>query len=148
VTPSQPVVATLDAYPDWHIPGRVRTVIPTADREKGTVKVRATFDHLDPRILPDMGVKLAFLADDQAAHASADEGTKAVAVIPASAVRSMDGRTVVFLLRDGVLERRAVRTQPAHDELVTVLAGIAPGDLVVTGGPGTLRDGQPAVARP
>jgi len=59
VSPGQPADAVLDAYPDWHIPATVRTVIPTADRQKATVKVRLTFEHLDPRILPDMGVKVA-----------------------------------------------------------------------------------------
>ena len=63
VKPGQHVIATLDAYLDWQIPSHVRTVA-TADREKGTVKVRVSFDHLDPRILPDMGVKVAFLSDE------------------------------------------------------------------------------------
>ena len=57
----QRVEATLDAYPDWKIPARVITTIPAADREKATVKVRIAFDRLDPRILPDMGVKVSFL---------------------------------------------------------------------------------------
>ncbi len=61
VQPGQPVTAILDAYPDWEIPSRVRTVIPTADREKATVKVRISFLKLDPRILPDMGIKVTFL---------------------------------------------------------------------------------------
>src|SRR5262249_22717307 len=61
VQPGQKVTATLDAYPDWQIPAKVRTIIPTADRQKATVKVRISFDKLDPRILPDMGVKVSFL---------------------------------------------------------------------------------------
>jgi len=60
VHPGQPADAVLDAYPKWRIPATVRTIIPTADRQKATVKVRLTFDELDPRILPDMGVKVAF----------------------------------------------------------------------------------------
>ena len=64
VKPGQPVTAVLDAYPDWQIPAKVRTVIPTADRQKATVKVRVTFDRLDPRILPDMGVKVTFLGEE------------------------------------------------------------------------------------
>ncbi len=60
VAPGQPAEAILDAYPGWRIPATVRTIIPTADRQKATVKVRLTFDELDPRILPDMGVKVAF----------------------------------------------------------------------------------------
>src|SRR5256885_10210817 len=57
----QKVTAILDAYPDWEIPSHVRTIIPTADRQKATVKVRISFDKLDPRILPDMGIKVTFL---------------------------------------------------------------------------------------
>ena len=63
VRPNQATEATLDAYPDWKIPGKVIAIIPTADRQKATVKVRVGFDRLDPRILPQMGVKVAFLND-------------------------------------------------------------------------------------
>ena len=63
VTPKQRVVAVLDAYPDWEIPAHVITMVPTADRQKATVLVRVGFDALDPRILPDMGVKVRFLRD-------------------------------------------------------------------------------------
>ncbi|MDE3155441.1 MAG: efflux RND transporter periplasmic adaptor subunit [Acidobacteriota bacterium] len=145
VTPGQPVVATLDAYPDWQIPGRVRAIIPTADREKGTVKVRATFDHLDPRILPDMGVKVAFLGADAAATGGAPPPA-AEALVPAAAIRTVGGTPVVFRVRDGVLERRAVRPGRTLGDRVEILAGIAPGDLVVTAGPAALRDGQPVSA--
>src|SRR5215469_3383891 len=79
VTPGQKVIATLDAYPDWQIPATVRTVIPTADRQKATVKVRISFDKLDPRILPDMGVKVAFLSNELPA---AKTKTDAKALIP------------------------------------------------------------------
>ena len=74
VDAGQRVEAVLDAYPDWRIPARVRTVIPTADRQKATVKVRISFDKLDPRILPDMGVKVSFLAGEQAHGAGGREG--------------------------------------------------------------------------
>ena len=63
VVPGQKVEATLDAYPDWQIPAHVITTIPSADRQKATVKVRIAFEGLDPKILPDMGVKVAFLRD-------------------------------------------------------------------------------------
>ena len=67
VEPGQPVEATLDAYPDWKIPAKVIAIIPTADRQKATVKVRVGFDKLDPRILPDMSVKVAFRSAGEAA---------------------------------------------------------------------------------
>ena len=63
VRPEQKVEAVLDAYPDWRIPAKVITMVPTADRQKATVRVRIGFDELDPRILPDMGVKVSFLGE-------------------------------------------------------------------------------------
>jgi RND family efflux transporter MFP subunit len=147
VVPHQRVIATLDAYPNWQIPGHVRAIIPTADREKGTVKVRATFDQLDPRILPDMGVKLAFLGDQPPASAGGP-APPAAALVPAAAVRDEGGTTVVFRVRDGVLERRAVRTGAARGDLMEILAGVAPGDLVVTAGPAGLHDGERVTVKP
>jgi RND family efflux transporter MFP subunit len=137
VEPGQRVEAVLDAYPDWRIPAKVRTVIPTADRQKATVKVRISFDNLDPRILPDMGVKVSFLAGEQAAGRPA-----AKAVIPRNAARTLEGRSVVFLIRDGRVERRAVSLGTETGGEVEVTAGLAPGDQVVIGGPADLRDGQ------
>jgi len=139
VKPAQKVEAVLDAYPDWRIPAKVRTVIPTADRQKATVKVRISFDTLDPRILPDMGVKVSFLAGEPAAGRPA-----AKAVIPREALRTLDGRSVVFLFRDGILERRAVSLGAEIGGDVEVTAGLSPGDKVVIEGPADLRDGQPA----
>ena len=137
VVPGQRVEAVLDAYPDWRIPASVRTVIPTADRQKATVKVRIAFDKLDPRILPDMGVKVSFLAGEQAARRS-----PAKAIIPREAVRTVDGKPVVFLDRAGVLERRAVGLGLEIGTEVEVTAGLDPGDRVVVAGPADLRDGQ------
>jgi RND family efflux transporter MFP subunit len=139
VEAGQRVEAVLDAYPDWRIPAKVRTVIPTADRQKATVKVRISFDKLDPRILPDMGVKVSFLAGEQTAGQSA-----AKAIIPREAVRTLDGQSVVFLFRDGVLERRAVSLGVETGGDVQVTAGLAPGDKVVVDGPADLRNGQRA----
>ena len=138
VYPGQPADAVLDAYPDWHIPATVRTVIPTADRQKATVKVRLTFDELDPRILPDMGVKVAF-------QETIDEDTEAVkpqSVIPQAAVRSREGNTVVFVVQDGVIERRAVRVGRTTASDVDILAGVIPGEAVVVSGPEDLADGD------
>ena len=61
----QPVTITLNAYPEWSIPGKVIAQIPTADRAKATVKVRVGFLERDERILPDMGARVAFLAQDR-----------------------------------------------------------------------------------
>lgn len=144
VQPGQPVMATLDAYPDWQIPSKVRTVIPTADRQKATVKVRISFLKLDPRILPDMGVKVAFLEENKPARKGKqkDQGPQAAAFIPKRAVRSDSSASFVYLLRDGKVERRAVSLGIDRGTDVAVLAGVNPGDSVVVKGPESLRDGQ------
>jgi RND family efflux transporter MFP subunit len=141
VKPGQKAISTLDAYPDWQIPSTVRTVIPTADRQKATVKVRVSFDQLDPRILPDMGVKVAFL-DDAPPIKAKGKGSEARALIPQAAVRDDAGQKIVFLVSQQKLERRAVSLGANRGNDVEVMAGISPGDtLVVRGGAG-LRDGQ------
>jgi RND family efflux transporter MFP subunit len=146
VVPGQQVTATLDAYPDWQIPAKVRTVIPTADRQKATVKVRISFLKLDPRILPDMGVKVAFLEDEPPAAvdkgSNKEKGSKAVAFIPKSAVRSDSSSSYVLLVHEGKLERRAVSLGVDRGTEVAVLAGVSPGDSLVVKGPEGLHDGD------
>ena len=137
VTPQQKVVATLDAYPDWQIPARVRTVIPTADRQKATVKVRISFEALDPRILPDMGVKVAFLGEERRS-----DQPPVQALVPREAVREVQGKQVVFAYRDGALERRAVSVGSARGSDLEIIAGLSPGDQVVVRGPEGLHDGE------
>ena len=104
VKEGQPVVATLDAYSDWKIPGKVIAIIPTADRQKATVKVRVAFEKLDPRILPQMGVKVAFQSDESSAPAAAGN----VLTVPKDAIRKSGGRDIAWVVRDGKVERRAV----------------------------------------
>jgi RND family efflux transporter MFP subunit len=142
VQTSQPVTATLDAYPDWQIPCKVRTVIPTADRQKATVKVRISFLKLDPRILPDMGVKVAFLEEEKPAAKGKPKGPEAVAFIPKSAVRSDSSASFVYLLRDGKVERRAVSLGVDRGTDIAVMAGLTPGDSIVVKGPESLHDGE------
>ena len=139
VVPGQPVTAILDAYPDWQIPSRVRTVIPTADRQKATVKVRISFLKLDPRILPDMGIKVSFLGDETPQK---DSSAGPAALVPQAAVRDDGGKKVVFLVKDDHLERRAVSLGGTRGSDAEVLAGLGPGDNVVVKGPANLRDGQ------
>ena len=144
VVPGQQVTATLDAYPDWRIPCKVRTVIPTADRQKATVKVRISFLKLDPKILPDMGVKVAFLEEEPppSKNKSKEKGPQAVAFIPKGAVRSDSNASFVFLVRDGKVERRAVSLGMDRGTDVAILAGVTPGDSLVVKGPENLRDGD------
>ena len=140
VRPGQHAVSTLDAYPDWQIPSTVRTVIPTADRQKATVKVRVAFDKLDPKILPDMGVKVAFLGDEPAQ--AKGKTTEARAIVPKASVSNENGKSFVFLVNQNKLERRAVTLGAERGGDVEIMAGIAPGDTLVVRGADNLRDGQ------
>jgi RND family efflux transporter MFP subunit len=130
VKDKQRTQAVLDAYPDWVIPSHVINIVPTADRQKATVRVRIGFDTLEPRILPDMGVKVSFLEDRPT------EGAQTAAVRPAvripSAAVIRDGDTAfVWRVQENKLERVAVRTGGERDGQVEVLSGINPGDVVV-----------------
>jgi RND family efflux transporter MFP subunit len=138
VKPGMPVTSVLDAYPEWQIPSKVRTVIPTADRQKATVKVRISFEKLDPRILPDMGVKVNFLGDQEPQRQSA------IVTVPKIAVRQDQGAAIVWAYRDEKVERRAVRLGGARGNDQEVLAGVNAGDQVVTSGFEELKDGQKA----
>lgn len=139
VKPGQQVTAILDAYPDWEIPSRVRTIIPSADRQKATVKVRISFLKLDPRILPDMGIKVTFLGDEPSKN---DASAKPAIVIPQSAVRDDNGKKVVFLFKENKAERRAVTLGGNRSTDTEVVAGLAAGDSVIVNGPSDLHDGQ------
>lgn len=134
VQPDQHVQAVLDAYPDWKIPCKVKAIIPTADRQKATVKVRVAFDQLDPRLLPQMGVKVAF-------QSSPGEMGRAAVLVPRSAVRNERGQDVVYIVTRGTAERRAVKTGTVQDGQVAVLAGLAGGDRIIINPPPGIEEG-------
>ena len=136
----QKVTAILDAYPNWEIPSHVRTVIPTADRQKATVKVRISFDKLDPRILPDMGIKVTFLSDEPVKKVDADAPV-VVALLPSDALHEESGKKVVFLVKNDRLERRAVSVGSTAGSQTEILSGIVAGDAVVVKGPANMQDG-------
>jgi RND family efflux transporter MFP subunit len=138
VQPRMPAEAVLDAYPDWKIPAHVIAIVPAADRGKATVKVRVALERKDPRIVPDMGVRVSFLeAKPQAAQAPRG------VLVPAKAIVRRDGRSVVFVVADGTVRQRAV--QPAardYGELKLLPDAVQPGDAVVLSPPPALRDGS------
>jgi RND family efflux transporter MFP subunit len=136
VQPGQPVEATLDAYPEWKIPCKVIAIIPTADRQKSTVKVRVGFDQLDPRILPEMAVKVAF---HEASGGTTLTGR--TVMVPKTAVQSQEGRDVVFVVQNGRAERRAVTVSSTGGDEAVIGAGIAAGERVVVDSPAGLSDG-------
>lgn len=138
VKPSQGVMAVLDAYPDFQIPAKVITTVPTADRQKATVLVRIGFEALDPRILPDMGVKVTFLRD---ASDSTSPVAQAVSLVPKNAVRVENDKSFVFVVRQETVERRAIQTAGTDGDRLEVVAGVAAGDRVVVSPPPALADG-------
>ena len=139
----QKVEAKLDAYPDDKDKylAHVRTVIPSADRQKATVKVRISFDKLDDKILPDMGVKVAFL-EDEAPKKKDPNAATAKAIIPLTAVRKEGNSQYVLLVKNEAVERRGVTLGTERGTDVDVLAGVNPGDSLVVKGPEGLKDGQ------
>ena len=144
VTAAQGVTAILDAYPEWQIPGKVITTVPTADRQKATVLVRIAFNELDPRILPDMGVKVTFLRE---ADVKATAEARPVSLVPKSAVKTGNGSSHVFLVRQNAVERRAVQTAGTDGDRVEVVAGLSAGDRVVVSPPDSLAEGKPVVIK-
>src|SRR5262249_21024357 len=129
-------VATLDAYADWKIPCKVIAIIPTADRQKSTVKVRVGFDKLESRILPEMGVKVAF----REAGGGAQTTTR-VLTVPRVALRQHDGRDVVLVVQNGKAERRTVTVASSSQDEAVISAGLTAGESVVLDSPAGLSDG-------
>jgi RND family efflux transporter MFP subunit len=137
VTAGQRVESTLDSYPDWKIPSSVIAIIPTADRSTATVKVRIGFDELDSRVLPDMGVKVAFQGVERQGGA-----TSVAIVVPSGAIRNDGGTDLVFVVAGGKAERRAVKLGDTTASESFVLSGLTAGERVVLIGPHDLKDGD------
>jgi HlyD family secretion protein len=136
VQAAQPVEAVLDAYPEWKIPCKVIAIIPTADRQKSTVRVRVAFDKLDQRILPQMSVKVGFRETGQES-----QSFRRGVVIPRAAVHQLDDHDIVMVLQNGRAERRAVTALPTIGEDTLISAGIATGEKVIIDWPQGLSDG-------
>jgi RND family efflux transporter MFP subunit len=137
VQPKMPIEATLNAYPDWKIPGEVIAIIPTADRGKATVKVRVALDVHDPRIVPDMSVRVSFLEKAQPVAAK----TKPGVLVPASAIVTRYDKEIAFVVVDEKVQRRELKLGRTLGDDREVLDGLAGGDTVVLDPPGKLADG-------
>jgi RND family efflux transporter MFP subunit len=140
VAPGQPVEAMLNAYPDWRIPAEVIALVPTADRSKATVKVRIALKQKDPRIVPDMGVRVAFLNPQPAGAATPKT---AGVLVPAEAVRAEGATGVVFVYAADKVERRSVTLGQSIGANRVVLSGLRDGEQVVLSPPDSLKDGDP-----
>ncbi|MDJ0940475.1 MAG: efflux RND transporter periplasmic adaptor subunit [Woeseiaceae bacterium] len=139
VKAGQPVQAVLDAYPDWRIPAEVIAIIPTADRQRATVRVRIGFLERDERILRDMGVNVAFLGTEIEDSPAAIQGV----VIAGTALNRDDAGDFVWLVRNGAVQRRGVALGgPADRPQVLVTQGLAVGDTIVRSTSAPLTNGQ------
>ena len=139
VTAGQRVSAVLDAYPEWRIPAEVIAIIPTADRQKATVRVRVGFLERDDRILRDMGVKVSFLGDGAPREPGAEiQGV----MITADALRSDASGDFVWIVRGDTVERRSIVLGGSRDRSqVLVASGLVAGDTVVRAADGPLSAG-------
>jgi RND family efflux transporter MFP subunit len=144
VKTSQDVTAVLDAYPDWQIPAHVITTVPTADRQKATVLVRIGFDELDPRILPDMGVKVTFLRQNDETDAPV---ARPVTLVPKAAIRADGDQSYVFVVVKGVVDRRAVTLGGVDGDRLEVLAGLNAGERIIVSPPPDLANGATVVEK-
>ena len=136
VQPQMPVEAVLNAYPEWKIPGAVIAIIPTADRSKATVKVRIALHSKDPRIVPDMGVRVSFLETRKA------DAPKPTGVwVPTRAVVTAEGKSHVFVVADGTAKRVEVKAGETRDVDQRVESGLKGGENVILSPPAKLRDG-------
>jgi RND family efflux transporter MFP subunit len=133
-----PVDAVLDAYPSWHIPAHVISIVPTANQEKATVKVRIAFDKLDPRILPQMGVQVWFYAEK---GQNSQPQVTSVA-IPQSAVHGSGAGQYVYVVDQGRVKQQSVKTLPAANNQVTVLSGLSGGEQLVVSSEAPLHQGE------
>ncbi|HYW75094.1 MAG TPA: efflux RND transporter periplasmic adaptor subunit [Gammaproteobacteria bacterium] len=141
------VEAALDAYPNWRIPAHVISIVPTANRQKATVKVRIAFDKLDPRILPDMGVQVWFYdaprAKPSSTVATAAPTTAQSFSVPRSAIRGSGSSSYVFTVVDAHAHKQTVKTGAISGGKVTVLGGVSAGDVVITHADKPLANGMP-----
>jgi RND family efflux transporter MFP subunit len=136
VQDGQRAEAVLDSYPDWRIPARVIAIVPTADRQKATVRVRIAIDELDPRILPDMGVKVRFFDDRPAT------GPPPLASLPSGAVLGSDSATYVWRVIDGRAVKTSIEAGEEAEGKRQVMKGLAAGEVVILGPPEGITEGQ------
>jgi RND family efflux transporter MFP subunit len=136
VSIGQPVEVQLDALPELRFRGVVSRTVPTVDRSKATVMTKIRFLELDPRILPEMSAKVAFLSQE----VPAAEARSRPAVSPA-AVTSRAGRNVVFVIRNDKAAEVPIQTGARIGDLIEVTSGPQPGEKVVLRPPEKLHDG-------
>lgn len=138
VKPDMPCEAVLDAYPDWKIPAHVVAVIPSADRGKATVKVRVALDKKDDRVLPDMGVRVSFLAAQPKSEAKPQPGV----LLPPEALTEREGKQAYFVVVEGKAQQRPFNLGANVGKFLLVTEGLKAGETVVVSPPAELKQGS------
>jgi RND family efflux transporter MFP subunit len=133
----QPTRIVLDAYPSASFGGKVRQIVPTADRQKATVQVKVSITDRDPRILPEMGARVEFL---DSVSTATDAPTRVF--VPADAVRTEGANTVVWVVREGRANRVTIDAGPVSGGRREVRSGLSGGETVVVGPATGLADGD------
>jgi RND family efflux transporter MFP subunit len=138
VQPGQPAITNLNAYPNWDISSEVIAIIPTADRNKATVKVRIGLLEKDERVLPDMGAKVSFLKEQVT---EAPEEINGV-MIPSSAIIKEDDISYVFVIKNGLIIKTKIAIGSSSSNFSRLIDGVEVGDNVVTDPNDELQNGQ------
>jgi len=126
ISVGQPAEITLDALPDARFRGTVARIVPTVDRAKATVMTKVRFDAIDPRVLPEMSAKVSFLTQ----QVTAAQQTPQTAV-SADAFAQRDGKTLVFVVRDGKAVGVPVTTGDKIGELTAITGDVKTGEKAV-----------------
>ena len=143
VQPGQPAITNLNAYPEWDINSEVIAIIPTADRNKATVKVRIGLLEKDQRVLPDMGAKVSFLKEQSNTKSVVLEGV----IVPSTSVMKEGSSSFVFLIKNGIIVKTKVQVESTSANYARIINGIKNGDSVVINSNNGLQDGQEVVIK-
>jgi RND family efflux transporter MFP subunit len=135
--PNQPAEISLDAAPDKTYHGFLRQIVPAADRQKATVRVKVAFLDADEKILPDLSARVSFTAEPTQGKTG-----RSRVMVPAAAIRSVDGKTGVFRIVDGRARFQPVKTGPQADGQVEILEGLAGGERLISSSSGEIREGD------
>ena len=142
VKPGQPVITNLNAYPKWDIPSEVIAIIPTADRNKATVKVRIALLEKDERVLPDMGSRVSFL---RKIETKMEQTPKEGVMIPIAAISMSDNKSTVQALNENRIVLTEIEVAEETANYARVIRGLESGIKVVARFDDDLEDGQKVI---
>ena len=144
VKPGQPVITNLNAYPKWDIPSEVIAIIPTADRNKATVKVRIALLEKDERVLPDMGSRVSFL---RKIETKTEQTPKEGVMIPIAAISTSNNQSTVQALNENRIVLTEIEVAEETANYARVIRGLESGIKVVARFDDDLEDGQKVIVK-